>query len=118
MQQQLYDLTNTLISELEHLKEIFYLSDGETDNKQLYFQYVKEETTPIFELLINWEEKALAFIKEGNGYVHPRQIIATKENMELVLLHSYYKDIRKRRYMEYYSSCLYVFNQLKEEIHR
>jgi len=116
--QQLYDLTDTLIFELERLKDIFYKPNDSMENKQAYFQHVKKETIPIFDMLSKWEEKTLAFIKEGNGYVHPKQIIATKENMELIILHSFYKDIRKRRYMEYYSSCLYVFNQLKEEIHR
>src|SRR5690625_3488570 len=116
--QQLYGLTNTLISKLEHLKDVFYKQNDSTEDKQVYFQYVKEETTPIFDLLAEWEEEALSFIKERKGYVHFKQIIATKENMELIILHSYYKDIRKRRYMEYHSSCLYVFNQLKEEIQR
>lgn len=114
--QHLHELTNKLIFELEHLKEIFYQPNDPEVDKHVFFHFVKEQTTPVFNLLKKWEDKALAFVKEEDGRVHPKQIIATKENMELLLLHSYYKDIRKRRFMEYYSSCIYVFNQLKEEI--
>jgi len=113
--QTLHKQTNLLISELNYIKDIFENDELVKENRD-YFSYVKQETTPIFDLLESWENKSINYLKEGHkSSIHPKQIVATKENMELLLLHSYYKDLRKRRYMEYYRSCLYVFNQLLKE---
>src|SRR5690625_7318755 len=103
--QHLYELTNTLILELERLKDIFSKQNESTENKQDYFQYVKEETTHIYDLLSDWEEEAMVFVKKRKGHVHYKQIVATKENMQLIILHRYYKDLRKRTYMQYPYSC-------------
>ncbi len=111
---RLIELTAYLMDELHHLKDIFYSEEKSLD-KNAYFQHVKNKTTPIFDALNEWETLALDYVKSSKGMVTFQQIVATKENLEMIILHSYYKDIRKRRYMEYYSSCLYVLKQLKGE---
>ena|SRR5690625_2831051 len=111
--------TKQLKKHLDILKEKFeennppkHISDKE------FFLNMKEETAPIYELLDNWEEKALAFVKNKHVNVHPHQIISTKENIELILLHSYYIDARKRRYMELNQSSHYIFDQILSELEK
>ncbi|GGA61577.1 YppE family protein [Ornithinibacillus halotolerans] len=110
---QIVNYTNQLKIELDRLKELFNQGNPPTDRRDKdFFEMVKNNTDPIYELLAKWEELALSIIKESKISVHPNQIVSTRENMELLLMHSYYIDVRRRRYMELYKSVLYVFDQL------
>lgn len=80
------------------------------------FEVMKKETTPIFDLLVKWEESTLALVKERGITLHPQQIIATRENYEMLLMHSYYKDIRIRKYNETNKSCHYILEQIIREL--
>lgn len=80
------------------------------------FEKMKKETTPIFDLLEIWEESTLALIKQRELTLHPQQIIATKENYEMLLMHSYYKDIRIRKYNETNKSSHYILEQIIREL--
>lgn len=111
----LQPLTIQLINDLHTLKDQFYQEEIEED-QHAFFHSVKEKTDIIFETLHAWEEACLAYVKETKSTVHFKQIIATKENIELLIVHSFYKDMRKRRYMEYYQSSLYVLQQLEKEL--
>ncbi|WP_343782660.1 DUF1798 family protein [Alkalibacillus silvisoli] len=69
------------------------------------FNYIKHETLPQFEKIEKWEEDA-------NTVVHmialfPNQIKNTKDNLEIMILHSYFHDVRKKRFMELYQSVMY-----------
>lgn len=104
--------TELLTQHLQRLKENFeHGNPPENLRDKAFFLQVKEETTPIFELLGEWEEEALFAVKNRQINLHPQQIMSTKENMDLLIMHSYYKDLRKRRYMEYYKSIIYIFDQ-------
>ncbi|MGM8211585.1 DUF1798 family protein [Virgibacillus sp. W0430] len=114
---ELKNNTKQLIKELDALK-IRYdngLKPQDKNDKQ-FFLYVKKETNPIYLLLEQWQELSLQAIKQRKVNVHPHQIVSTKENMELLLLHSYYIDARRKRYMELNKSCNYIFNQLLNEL--
>lgn len=76
------------------------------------FLKVKQETEPIFQLIHLWEETVEKEIHRLP--VFPNQIKNTRDNMELLLMHSYYKDVRKKRFMELYHSIRYVFNQIQK----
>lgn len=109
MTTQLNDQLDILALEFE--KEAVKIGDSEM------FQRVKEETVPIYEMLGSWEATTLAFIKERKlKTVHPQQITATLENYEMLLMHSYFRDIRRRKYMETKNSCHYIFLQIIKEI--
>jgi hypothetical protein len=109
--------TNLLKNHLIRLKDIFEINNPPENLKDRdYFFKVKEETTPVYQLLDEWEEAALKVVKERKAKIHPQQITSTKENMELVLMHSYYVDTRRKRYMELHNSILYVFDLLLEDI--
>lgn len=113
----LVNYTEQLKVELRKLRELFENNTPPEDRRdEAYFQMVKENTLPIYNLLEKWEELALKVVKESKISVHPNQITSTRENMELVLMHSYYVDVRRRRYMELHQSILYVFDQLLRAI--
>ncbi len=105
--------TKQLKIHLYELKDHFDRNNPpEGFSDKVFFQKVKEETTPIYDLLNKWEINALELIKKRKLSVHPHQIISTKENFELLLMHSYYIDCRRRTYMELNQSILYVFYQI------
>lgn len=104
------DITEQLIEHLKSLEET-YLEEGTVERSGPFFRYVKKETEDVFKLLDAWEGTALRLSEEGRAAVFPQQIDATIDNMKALIMHSYYKDVRKRRYMEIQKACDYVFNQ-------
>lgn len=103
--------TERLKEELILLKERF-LTNEKPENKRDYefFSYVKDKTTPIFLLIDEWEQSANELIQKREISIHPQQVASTKDNFELLLLHSYYIDVKKKRYMELYQAIQYVFD--------
>nr|WP_302328495.1 DUF1798 family protein [Salirhabdus salicampi] len=108
MVEQLYD---KVLSEcLER-----YERNEPVDKKDMdVFKKIKEETSPNFSLIEEWE-------KETNAHVHklsvfPNQIQNTRDNMELLLLHSYYIDVKRKRFMELYHSVDFVLKQIRQDI--
>ena len=104
----------------KHLDQLLAIYEADQppesmSDKHFFFQ-MKESTKPIYDLLEEWEKDALDMIKQRTVNVHPHQIVSTKENMELLILHSYYVDARKKRYMELNHSSHYIFDQLIREL--
>lgn len=112
------DITLELKQHLNLLQELYENNNPpENMRDKKFFYKMKEETEPIYELLNHWETLALECIKQNkNVGVHPQQIISTKENMELLIMHSYYHDCRHRRYMELNYSIHYILDQLQREL--
>ena len=109
------EMTDYLLQVLEEGKERFLTSEKpETD--RAFFQMVKANADPVFNLLDKWADGMYERIQKGNSELHQPQIDATKDNMESFVLHSFYKDTRKRRFMEIYKSCHYIFIQCKKEL--
>ena len=113
----LKQLTIQLRSEIEGLKTN-YLQQEKPENKRdkTFFLYVKEKTTPVFQLIEEWEKLAASHVKNRAVNVHPQQVVSTKENLDLILMHSYYIDVKRKRYMELYQSVNYVFDLLLEDL--
>ncbi|GAB3802524.1 DUF1798 family protein [Virgibacillus kimchii] len=109
--------TENLRRYVTRLKER-YKTNAPPENRKdrEFFQKVKEETAPIYQLLNEWEEKTLKLVKERKVNVHPQQVTSTRENMELMLMHSYYIDVKQKRFMELHNSIVYIFDQLLREI--
>lgn len=109
--------TKLLKDHLEQLREIFEANQPpESVSDKQFFLKMKDSTSPIYDLLEEWEEQALSFVQERKVNVHPHQITSTRENMELLILHSYYVDARRKRYMELNHSCHYIFDQLLKDL--
>ncbi len=112
--QDFKQLTEQLIHALELLESI-YRNEEEVKRDRTFFLHVKRETTDYFNWLENWKTAALDLAFERKITVHPGQIDATVDNMKALIMHSYYKDVRKRRYMDIKNSCSLVFLQSIEE---
>lgn len=107
------ELTIELKNDLKLLKERYEKGEKPEDKRsKVFFQFVKEETTPVYKKIEVWEEAASAFVKRREAKVHPQQVASTRENMELLLLNSYYMDAKRQRYMDLHQSVLYVFDAL------
>ncbi len=105
---------------LDDLKNLYLQSEKPADRKDReLFEKVKKETKPLFELNEKWADLAEQYTYQvENCTVYPLQINNTKENFELVILHSYYIDVPKKRYMELHNSIHYVWDQLLDSINQ
>lgn len=110
-------LTLELKKDFERLRDRYEISEKPEDKRSReFFLLVKEETTPVYNKIQAWEESASLFVKQRKVKVHPQQIASTKDNMELLLLNSYYLDAKRKRYMDLYQSIMYVFDGLLSDI--
>src|SRR5690625_2675313 len=107
------NITDRLIKALPELEET-YRDEEKVERKREIFEHVRKATEEYFTLLDAWEESAHILSKEGRILVFPQQIDATKENMQALIMHSHYKDVRKRKYMEILQACHYIFTQSLE----
>lgn len=110
-------ITNKLKNELSFLQQKFETGERNKNKRdRQYFEFVKSDSKLLFDLINKWHEKTIALMNSNNISLYEEQINSTKENFEMLILHSYYSDIRKRRYIEMNRSCIYVFDQLLKEI--
>ncbi|WP_404452813.1 YppE family protein [Virgibacillus necropolis] len=109
--------TIELKKQLQMLKDNYEENDPPENKKDMtFFTYVKNKTEPIYTMLETWETDALEIVKQRKVDVHPHQITSTRENMELLLMHSFYIDAKRKRYMELNHSVLYIFDQLLRDL--
>ncbi|MBP1949601.1 DUF1798 family protein [Virgibacillus litoralis] len=102
---------------VDKLKERYEKNNPPENKKDKeFFLMVKEYTAPIYLFLEEWEESTLQVVKDRKVNIHPQQVTSTKENMELLLMHSFYIDAKRKRYMELNHSVLYVLDQLLREL--
>lgn len=102
---------------LQLLKDNYENNDPPENKKDIaFFNNVKSETEPVYAMLATWETDALEIVKLRKVNVHPHQITSTRENMELLLMHSYYIDVKRKRYMELNHSVLYIFDLLLRDL--
>src|SRR5699024_12693823 len=98
---ELQQLTEKLSNELDRLLTYYETHEPPQDLRdKTFFLFVKEVTNPIYELLEDWEEKALDFVKQHKKNLHPNQIVSTKEIKELLLMITYYIDVKRKRLLE------------------
>ncbi|ELK45298.1 YppE family protein [Halobacillus sp. ACCC02827] len=102
---------------IDQLHQKFLNTEGPVDRRSHeFFQMVKKETAPLFDLTSNWMAAAEAFVKNRNSSVHPNQVKSTHENVEMIILHSYYLDVERKRYKELYQSSHYVLDMLLSDM--
>src|SRR5699024_5119517 len=112
--------TERLKIELDTLKNMYETNAAPENRKdKSFFLKVKSETEPVYKLLTQWENNALEQIKKQNvTNVHPKQTVPAKENIVLLLQHSNYADVRRRRYIEMHHSVPYILNQLLRGLYK
>jgi|SRR5690625_6669981 len=110
-------MTKQLKQHLDRLLNRFETEKAPTSfSDKPFFINMKKETASLHDLLENWESRALKLIKDRTINVHPHQIVSTKENIEMIILHSYYFDVRRRRYMELQQSSHYICDLILKEL--
>ena len=109
--------TNELIQLIDKLF-ILYNEEGKVDlQKDIEaFNKVKDDISKHINLVEEWEVEALEFIDNHKTALFPQQINATKDNLIKLIFNSYYQDARMKPYMNLHNSCLYILNDLKEEV--
>ncbi|WP_306291525.1 DUF1798 family protein [Paraliobacillus ryukyuensis] len=111
------ELTFELKEKLAKLKTNYYQQEKpEYRRDPDFFNHVKEETLPVFQLAEKWSEETAKKVKERELRIHPQQVASTKENVELLLMHSYYIDVKETRYMNLYNSVQYVLDIILEDL--
>ncbi|SDJ68085.1 DUF1798 family protein [Sediminibacillus albus] len=116
---ELKTITEQLKQEITKLKNRFETNEKPEDRRDReFFNFVKEETTPIHSLVQEWEKQASLFVKNKQVSVHPQQVASTSDNLQILLLNSYYIDTPRKRYMEMYHSIHYVLDQLLSDIEK
>jgi len=112
----LYFYTEKLLEEVNQCQDRFLSGDKPEKNRE-FFNAIRKEADETFNLLDGWVKQATVLVEQKEIKVlHLQQIEATKENVESLVLHSYYKDTRKRRFIEIYKSCYYIFAQVLKEL--
>ena len=109
-----------LLKFLTECKHRFESFQKKPDKTEAYFY---EQVKPTFELIKekanDWEQLALEWIKkEKPKYIHPSQIESAMENIEQVVLQSFYKDINKQRFHNLEHSVEYLINTIVDEIEK
>lgn len=113
----LKEQTNRLIIYLKDLNNRFHTEEPPPSmSDRSFFEKMKKETTPIYKTLEEWTDLAQSAIQNSKITLHPQQIQSTKENIQLIILHSYYIDVRKRIYMEYYQSSIYILKDILTDL--
>lgn len=118
MKQEVREKTEKLQAYLYKLKEIYEQSEKPDHNNKVFFEKVRSEILPYYDLLDEWDEQTKELIKQGEVKLHPQQVDATSKSLRALALHSYYIDIRKKRYMNIKKSIDYVFQLLLKELVR
>lgn len=115
----LLEQTQQFKEHVNKMKEKYEQNNPPEDRRDKeFFLQVKKYTAPIYELLDEWEDKTLQVVKERKVNVHPQQVTSTKENMGLLLMHSFYIDVKRKRYMELNHSVHFILDQLLKDLQK
>ncbi len=83
-------------------------------NDRESFNVIKEEVTPQFQLLEQWEDELLTDIKTEALSIHPSLVQSTRENMELIIMHSFYHDTDIKRFNELVKAVDVVLDMVRK----
>lgn len=109
-------MTEDLRDYLSTLKRVYEEREQPNKNDPAFFESVRQEIDPFYDLIDQWEIAAKQLVKERKITIFPPQIDATVKSLRAIALHSYYIDVRKRRYMNIKKSCDYVFQLILKEL--
>lgn len=108
--------TKKIIAIKDTLYLVYHDSDiQKNEDPHAFFNEVKAATTPLFDDVMEWEEITLKAIKDQTLKLHPNLINSTRENLELVIMHAYYKDVDEARFQSLMQSIDYVIELVMKE---
>lgn len=114
--EEVKQLTESLIAYMKKLEIVFNKGEKPTHNDHAFFEKVRTEINPIYDMVEAWEEKTSYLIQQRKVDLHPKQVDATVKSIKAIALHSYYLDVRKRRYQDIKKSVEYVLQLLLKEL--
>lgn len=115
--QDIVSLTKDLLEKIEasilRLKSIKEMEEYDPD----FFGEVKPYADKVHITLDTWRELTLEWIKEEKPkYLYQLQIDTAIENIELLVVQSFYKDTREKRAKEMYQSIVYTLTAILDKI--
>ncbi|KIL48023.1 DUF1798 family protein [Jeotgalibacillus campisalis] len=109
----LYNLTLELLKIVRSAEEE-YDNRRETDLKGDFWKEVKPFADNAHSLSKDWGEAAAAFLhKQPQKNLHPNQIKATVENVELLTVQCFFPATSYNRFKSYIQSSFYVIEQVR-----
>ncbi|WP_226666821.1 DUF1798 family protein [Metabacillus litoralis] len=111
-------LSRELLLLLEDCKKRFeLLKEKPEKTEDLFFREVKPAFDLASEKIKDWKPEADQWVKINKPkYIHSAQIDSTIDNIEQVVLQSFYKDINKQRFNNLHNSVEYVLKSILNEI--
>lgn len=110
--------SKVLLQLIDDCKVRFELINQKPEKTEARFY---NEVKPTFELVMNhanaWKPLAQAWVKKQKPkYIHLSQIESTIDNIEQVVLQSFYKDVNNQRFHNLHHSVEYIVNSILTEI--
>lgn len=104
--------TETLLQESEECKSRFFKMREENLSPD-FFQDVKPHADYIQQLLQQWRQNVLLWIKDNHPkYIYEQQIDSVVEGMNQVVVQSFYKETSKKRFLQLIHSIQYTLTLL------
>ncbi|WP_077618558.1 YppE family protein [Bacillus sinesaloumensis] len=106
-------LKELCVQSLSRLEDVKQRETYEAD----FYKEVKPFVDDTMEIADSWRDLAIAWIKrEFPKNLHPNQIDATHENIQLISIQSFYQDTKVKRFKNMYESIQYVLDGILEKV--
>jgi hypothetical protein len=115
---KLVTFSQQILNSLEECRNRFEQLNGKPEKTEDYF-YMKVKPTfeSIMENLQKWKPLAEDWVRRNRPkYIHQSQIDSAIENMEQVVLQSFYKDVNNQRFHNLHHSVEYILCSIIDEI--
>ncbi|MDQ0225148.1 hypothetical protein CHH83_20035 [Bacillus sp. 7586-K] len=112
-------ISKNLLHAIDECKERFELIKQKPEKtEELFYNKVKPTFETVSDLTAKWKPLADDWIVKTNPkYIHLTQIESTVENIEQIILQSFYKDINNQRFYNLYNSVEYILKTMLTELH-
>lgn len=108
----LHEQTEKLLKECENCKNRFHKMREENLSPN-FFEEVKPYADSIHQLLLEWKQNVLLWIKDNQPkYVHKQQIESVVDSMNQFVVQSFYKETSKKRFLQSIYSVEYTLTLL------
>ncbi|WP_203361931.1 DUF1798 family protein [Bacillus sp. REN10] len=94
-----------------------YLQKRKTKEKGDFYQEVKPFADRAREVCIQWQQEIGPFVQQGDfKYIHPPQVEAVVENIELVSVQAFFPETSYTRFKNYIESTSFLLDSLLNEL--
>lgn len=98
---------------LNRMEDVQREDDYEAD----FYNEVKPYVDEVMVITDRWMQLANDWIKRENPkHLHPNQIDATHENIQLISIQGFYKDTKSRRFKAMYESVIYILDSIIKKV--